>query len=292
MPKTTKPPAPRHHPARQQRRTPGPEADMHPRPEAKRVGYRAAGKLAGKVALITGGDVGIGRSVAAHFAAEGADVAISFLEEERDAEETRRLVEAEGRRCLLLPGDIGDEEHCRDLVDRTVTELGSLHVLVNNAAEVHLRKEVGEISAEQLESSFRTNVFSFFFLTKAALPVLRRHRGSIINTTSATSLRSGPEHIDQAATRGAIVAFTRSLAQSLVRDGVRVNAVAPGPHWSQPLMTSSTPEIAERSGHDMPLAHMGEAGDVGPCYVFLASDDASCMTGQVVQPHGGDFSGS
>jgi NAD(P)-dependent dehydrogenase (short-subunit alcohol dehydrogenase family) len=290
MNKTTKSnkPAP-HHPPQHQERQPGLESSMHPRPQATKASYRAAGKLEGKVALITGGDSGIGKSVAHLYAAEGADVAISYLNEHEDAETVKHAVEALGRRCLLLPGDIGDEEFCRDIVERVVTELGKLDVLVNNAAEQHPRKDVTEISADQLEHTFRTNVFSFFFLAKAAIPELRQTKGCIINTSSVTAYRGSAELLDYASTKGAIIAFTRSLAQSLAKDGVRVNAVAPGPIWT-PLIPSTFPsEKVAEFGTTTPLGRPGEPSEVGPCYVFLACDDASYMTGQVLHPNGGEI---
>jgi NAD(P)-dependent dehydrogenase (short-subunit alcohol dehydrogenase family) len=289
MNKSTRASKPRpHHPPQQQRR-PGSEARMRPRPVTRSASYRPASKLMGKVALITGGDSGIGRSVAVHFALEGADVAISYLNEHDDAQDVQREVARSGRRCLLLPGDVGDEEVCSDLVERVTAELGSLDILVNNAAEQHPRKDIGEISADQLERTFRTNIFSMFFLTKAALPALRRSRGTIINTTSVTAYRGSPELLDYAATKGAIVAYTRSLAQSLAKDAVRVNAVAPGPIWT-PLIPSTFPaEKVASFGSTTPMGRVGEPAEVGPCYVFLASSDASYITGQVLHPNGGEI---
>ncbi|HSO56516.1 MAG TPA: SDR family oxidoreductase, partial [Actinomycetes bacterium] len=271
-----------------QRQTqPGIEQEMTPEPDA-RPQQRGSGKLAGKVALITGGDSGIGRAVAVLFAREGADVAIGHLaEEDTDATETVKLVEAEGRRCLTLPGDIGDEAFCQEAVARTVRELGRLDVLVNNAAEQHTTESISEISAEQLERTFRTNILAMFFLTKAALPHLGEG-SAIINTTSVTAYQGNPSLLDYSSTKGAIVAFTRSLSQQLVGDGIRVNAVAPGPIWT-PLIPATMPEEkVALFGKEVPLGRPGQPEEVAPCYLFLASDDASYMAGQVLHPNGGN----
>lgn len=271
-----------------QRQTqPGIEQEMTPEPDA-RPQHRGSGKLAGKVALITGGDSGIGRAVAVLFAREGADVAIGHLaEEDTDATETVKLVEAEGRRCLTLPGDIGDEAFCQEAVARTVRELGRLDVLVNNAAEQHTTQSISEISAEQLERTFRTNIFAMFYLTKAALPHLGEG-SAIVNTTSVTAYQGNPTLLDYSSTKGAIVAFTRSLSQQLIGDGIRVNAVAPGPIWT-PLIPATMPEEKVAFfGKDVPLGRPGQPEEVAPCYLFLASDDASYMAGQVLHPNGGN----
>jgi NAD(P)-dependent dehydrogenase (short-subunit alcohol dehydrogenase family) len=272
-----------------QRQTqPGIEQEMTPEPAATRPQHRGSGKLAGKVALITGGDSGIGRGVAVLFAREGADVAIGHLaEEDTDANQTVKLVEAEGRRCLTLPGDVGDEAFCRRAVERTVRELGRLDVLVNNAAEQHTTESIAEISAEQLERTFRTNIFAMFHLTKAALPHLREG-SAIVNTTSVTAYQGNPSLLDYASTKGAIVAFTRSLSQQLIGDGIRVNAVAPGPIWT-PLIPATMPEEKVASfGKDVPMGRPGQPEEVAPCYLFLASDDSSYMAGQVLHPNGGN----
>jgi NAD(P)-dependent dehydrogenase (short-subunit alcohol dehydrogenase family) len=272
----------------QRQSQPGIEQEMTPEPDATGPQRQGSGKLAGKVALITGGDSGIGRAVAVLFAREGADVAIGHLaEEDTDANETVKLVEAEGRRCLTLPGDIGDEAFCRDAVARTVRELGRLDVLVNNAAEQHTTERVTEISAEQLERTFRTNIFAMFFMTKAALPHLSEG-SAIVNTTSVTAYQGNPTLLDYSSTKGAIVAFTRSLSQQLVGDGIRVNAVAPGPIWT-PLIPATMPEEKVASfGKDVPMGRPGQPEEVAPCYLFLASDDSSYLAGQVLHPNGGN----
>ena len=277
-------------PAEQLEQRPGVEAEMQAQPEDEGRRYRAAGKLEGKVALITGGDSGIGRAVAVLFAKEGADVAVSYLNEHEDAEETKRLVDAEGRRCLTLPGDIGDEGHCRELVERTVAELGRLDILVNNAAEQHPQDSIEQISAEQLERTFRTNIFALFYLVKAALRHLREG-STIVNNTSVTAYKGSPSLLDYSSTKGAIVTFTRSLSQSLVKQGIRVNAVAPGPIWT-PLIPSTMPEEkVESFGSNVPMGRVGQPDEVATAFVFLASDDSSYISGQVLHPNGGEIVG-
>ncbi len=277
-------------PAQEQHRQPGREDEMVPAPRYEGGGYRAAGKLEGKVAAITGGDSGIGRSVAVHFAREGADVAILYLEEDRDAEQVKEDVEALGRKALLIRGDVGDPEFCREAVERVVDELGRLDVLVNNAAEQHDAHTLEEISDEQLEKTFRTNVFSQFYLTRAALPHLGEG-ATIINSTSITAYRGSPHLMDYAATKGAILAFTRSLATNLAGRGIRVNAVAPGPIWT-PLIPASFPaeEVAD-FGADQPLGRPGQPEEVAPAYVYLASQDSSYVTGQTIHVNGGEVVG-
>jgi NAD(P)-dependent dehydrogenase (short-subunit alcohol dehydrogenase family) len=264
-------------PPQHQDHRPGSEAEMTPKPQSQGSQYRAGGKLQGKVALITGGDSGIGRAVA-----------IVYLSEHQDAEETKRLVEAEGKRCLPIPGDIGDEQFCKLAVQQTVNELGNLDILINNAAEQHPQQSIEDITAEQLERTFRTNIFAMFFLTKAALPHLKK--GSvIINTTSVTAYKGNPQLLDYSSTKGAIVAFTRSLSQSLIEKGIRVNGVAPGPIWT-PLIPSTFPEEKVKSfGAQVPMQRAGQPDEVAPCYVFLASDDSSYMSGQILHPNGGEI---
>jgi NAD(P)-dependent dehydrogenase (short-subunit alcohol dehydrogenase family) len=276
----------RQQPPQHQDQQPGRQNQMDPQPKIARRDYKGSDKLKDKVALITGGDSGIGQSTALLFAREGADVAIVYLAEDEDAQKTRQLVEGEGRRCVTIKGDVGDESFCRQAVDRTVKELGKLDILVNNAAEQHPKASLEEITAEQLEKTFRTNIFAYFFMAKAALPHLKAG-SSIINTTSVTAYKGSPQLLDYSSTKGAIVAFTRSLSQSLAEKYIRVNGVAPGPIWT-PLIPSTFPEEkVEKFGGDVPLARAGQPEEVSPCYVFLASDDASYMTGQVLHPNGG-----
>jgi NAD(P)-dependent dehydrogenase (short-subunit alcohol dehydrogenase family) len=274
-------------PPQHQDHRPGIEAEMSPRPKSERREYKGSDKLLDKVALITGADSGIGRSVAILFAREGADVAIVYLNEHEDAEETRRLVENEGRRCILLAGDIGDEAFCRECVEKTVQEFGHLDILVNNSAEQHPQPSLENITAEQLERTFRTNIFAQFFLAKAALPHLKPG-SAIINTTSVTAYQGSPQLLDYASTKGAIVAFTRSLSQALAEKDIRVNGVAPGPIWTPLIPSTFPPEKVEKFGSDVPLKRAGQPEEVAPCFVFLASDDSSYMTGQILHPNGGE----
>jgi NAD(P)-dependent dehydrogenase (short-subunit alcohol dehydrogenase family) len=271
----------------QQQQPPGIESEMTPKPKAEDDKYKGNGKLQDKVALITGGDSGIGRAVAIAFAKEGADVAIIYLNEHEDAKETKNLVEKHGRRALAIAGDITDETFCQRAVQQTVDEFGKLDILINNAAEQHPQKSIEDISKEQLQRTFSTNIFSMFYLTKAALKHL--HEGSaIVNTTSVTAYKGNPQLLDYSSTKGAIVAFTRSLSQSLVEKGIRVNAVAPGPIWT-PLIPSTFPEEkVETFGKQVPMQRAGQPEEVAPSYVFLASDDASYISGQVLHPNGGE----
>jgi NAD(P)-dependent dehydrogenase (short-subunit alcohol dehydrogenase family) len=275
-------------PAQTQNRQPGLESDMKPQPKSEDEGSEGGSKLRGRVALITGGDSGIGRAVAISFAKEGADVAVVYLDEDSDAEETQALVEKHDVRCLLLRGDVGKPAFCKQVIEKTVRKFGRLDILVNNAGEQHPQDSIDKITPEQLERTFRTNIFSMFYLTSAALPHLERG-STVINTTSVTAYRGSPTLLDYAATKGAIVAFTRSLAGNLAERGVRVNAVAPGPVWT-PLIPSTFPaKKVAKFGSDVPLKRAGEPEEIAPSYVFLASDDASYMTGQVLHPNGGEI---
>src|SRR5437588_4145898 len=262
------------------------ESDMPSQPEAQLSNYHASGKLEGRVALITGGDSGIGHAVAVAFAKEGADVAIVYLDAHEDAQKVKQQVEQEGRKCLTIAGDVGDENFCQQAVQQTVQTLGKLNILVNNAAEQHPRPSIEEISAEQLERTFRTNIFSMFFMTKAALKHIPAE-GAIINTTSVTAYKGAPQLLDYSATKGAIVAFTRSLSQALVEKGIRVNGVAPGPIWTPLIPASFDAKKVAEHGASSPMERAGQPNEVAPCYVFLASEDASYMTGQVLHPNGG-----
>ena len=273
-------------PPQHQNEQPGIQTKMNPQPVSEDPSYRGSGKLKDKVALISGGDSGIGRAVAIYFAKEGADVAIIYLSENEDAVETKRQVEQEGRQCLLLCGDIGDENFCNEAVKETIAHFGKLDILVNNAAEQHPQKSLLDIKAEQLERTFRTNVFGYFYLTKAALPHLKEG-SSIINTSSITAYEGNEQLLDYSATKGAIVTFTRSLAKSLVQKGIRVNGVAPGPIWT-PLIPSTFSENQVASfGANTPMKRPGQPEEVAPSYVFLASDDSSYITGQMIHVNGG-----
>ena len=274
-------------PPQHQDRQPGLESEMRPRPRAEGEGRRGSGKLEGRVALITGGDSGIGRAVAIAFAREEAAVAIVYRNEHEDARETRRLVEAEGAACRLIAGDVGDEVFCRHAVDETVRAFGHLDILVNNAGEQHPAGSIEEISAAQLERTFRTNIFAYFFLTKAALPLLKEG-AAIVNTTSVTAYRGSAHLLDYSATKGAIVSFTRSLSLALAERKIRVNAVAPGPIWTPLIPSTFMPEEVEKFGKKVPMGRPGQPEEVAPCYVFLASDDSSYMSGQVLHPNGGE----
>lgn len=274
-------------PPQQQDHRPGRESEMDPQPESEGRPRRGSGKLQGKVAVITGGDSGIGRAVAIAFAREGADVAIVYLNEHDDAAETRKRVEAEGRRCLTIGGDIGEESFCRDAVRQAVEAFGHLEILVNNAAEQHPQDSIEEISAEQLERTFRTNIFGQFFMTKAVLPHLKEG-AAIINTTSVTAYQGNPMLLDYSSTKGAIVAFTRSLSLSLIKKGIRVNGVAPGPIWTPLIPSTFPPDKVAKFGKDVPMGRPGQPEEVAACFVFLASEDASYVAGQVLHPNGGE----
>lgn len=273
-------------PRQQQARRPGLQSDMRPRPRVVDPKHKGTGKLRDQVALVTGGDSGIGRAVAVLFAREGANVAVAYLNEHSDAEATKRMIEAEGRKCLLLPGDVGYESYCRGAVEQTVREFGRLDVLVNNAAEQHPQDKIEDIEREQLERTFRTNVFGMFFMTKAAMKHLKKG-ATIVNTTSVTAYEGNPMLLDYSSTKGAIVAFTRALAKNVAKKGIRVNGVAPGPIWTPLIPSTFPPDKVEDFGTDTPLGRVGQPDEVASCFLFLASDDSSYMTGQVLHPNGG-----
>ncbi|CAN5118070.1 SDR family oxidoreductase [soil metagenome] len=280
---------PKHDEAKDQ--LPGSEAKLEPKPDWH-PRYPGSGRLDGKVALITGADSGIGRATAALFAREGADVAILYLCEHEDAKKTKEIVEKEGRRAITIAGDIGSKQFCEGAVKQTVDELGKLDVLVNNAGEQHWDKEITDISEEQLRRTFQTNIFGMFFMVQAAMPHLKEG-SAIVNCTSVTMYKGSPILLDYSSTKGAITAFTRSLAKNLAEKGIRVNAVAPGPIWTplNPFGGQPKDKIPE-FGKDTPMGRPGQPNEVAPSFLFLACDDASYMTGQVLHPDGGDSTSS
>lgn len=271
----------------QQKTQPGIEANMDIKPEYIRENYKGSDKLQNKVALISGGDSGIGRTISIHFAKEGADVAIIHLKEEmQDAKATMQLVEEAGRKCLLIQGDIGDPSFCDTAVEKTISELGKLDILINNAGEQHPQDKFMDITPEQIEQTFRTNIFGMMFLTRSALPHLKSG-STIVNTTSITAYKGNEQLIDYSSTKGAITTFTRSLSQELVEQDIRVNAVAPGPIWT-PLIPSTFDEEKVRDfGKDVPMKRPGQPEELAPAYVYLASEDSSYVTGQVIHVNGG-----
>jgi len=275
-------------PAQHQNHQPGIESEMNPLPISVDPNYQPSGKLTGKTAIITGGDSGIGKSAAIYFAKEGADVAIIYLEEHQDAEETKQLIEAEGRRCLLYSGDIGSEEFCKETVNKIHSEFGRLDILVNNAAEQHPQKSLLSITSQQLEKTFRTNIFSFFYMTKMVLPFLKQG-ASIINTASITAYKGHEQLLDYSATKGAIVSFTRSLALSLAPQGIRVNGVAPGPIWTPLIPSTFTEDQVATFGSNTAMGRAGQPYELAASYVFLASDDSSYVSGQMIHVNGGEI---
>ncbi|MDQ1147124.1 NAD(P)-dependent dehydrogenase (short-subunit alcohol dehydrogenase family) [Bacillus sp. SORGH_AS 510] len=273
-------------PPQHQNHQPGIESEMNPRPIFVDPNYKAGGKLSGKTAIITGGDSGIGRAVAIYFAKEGADVSIAYLNEQQDAEETKQLIESEGRQCLLFSGDVGEEDHCKEIVKQTIDHFGKLDILVNNAAEQHPQQSLLNITAAQLEKTFRTNIFSYFHMTKMALPFLKKG-ASIINTASITAYEGNEQLLDYSATKGAIVSFTRSLAKSLATQGIRVNGVAPGPIWTPLIPSTFSADQVATFGSNTPMERAGQPYELAPSYVFLASDDSSFVSGQMIHVNGG-----
>jgi NAD(P)-dependent dehydrogenase (short-subunit alcohol dehydrogenase family) len=275
-------------PPQHQSHQPGLQDVMHPEPREVDRQYRGSGKLRDKTAIITGGDSGIGRAVASCFAKEGADVAIVYLTEEADARESQKLVEQEGRQCLLIKGDVGKQAFCRNVAADVVDRFGRLDILINNAGEQHPRQSLEDISEEQLMRTFATNFFGMFFLTQAALPHLKPG-AAVVNTASVTAYKGNKDLLDYSATKGAIVSFTRSLALNLASRSIRVNAVAPGPIWTPLIPASFSSETVETFGSTTPMGRPGQPEEVAPSFVFLASDDASYMTGQVIHPNGGEM---
>ena len=271
----------------QRQSKPGLESKLDPVPQSA-PRHPGSGKLEGKVALITGGDSGIGRAVAVLFAREGADVAIAYLNEDPDAEETQRLVEEEGRTCLVIASDLSREVNCRRMVSKVVKQFGRIDILVNNAAVHWEQKRLEDIGTDQLLKTFATNVFSMFWVTQTALEAMPKG-GAIINTASVTAYRGSPSLIDYASTKGAIVSFTRSLAGNLIKRNIRVNGVAPGPIWTPLIASTFSGDKVEAFGSDVPMARAGQPAEVAPAYLFLASDDSSYMNGQFLHPNGGEI---
>ncbi|SOD41426.1 SDR family oxidoreductase [Nitrosovibrio sp. Nv4] len=273
-------------PEQHQTQQPGLETEMEPQPDSTVEGYKGSGKLKSKVAIITGGDSGIGRAVAVAFAKEGADIIVAYFNEHEDANDTKKEIEQCGRKCLLIAGDVGDEKFCNEVVQKATSVFGQIDILVNNAAEQHVRESILDIDNAQLERTFRTNIFSMFYMVKAALPHLKKG-ARIINTTSVTAYKGSPHLLDYSTTKGAIVSFTRSLSLQLIERGIHVNAVAPGPIWTPLIPSTFPPEKVGSFGKDVPIKRPGQPDEVAPCYVFLASQDCSYMAGQVLHPNGG-----
>jgi len=280
---------PKKFPAQSQPGPPGHEYKMRPEPEVIRKGYHGSGKLNGKIALITGGDSGIGRAIAVHFAREGANVAINYLSEERDAKDTAEMVEKEGQQCLLIKGDLRDTRACARMINRTLSEFGKLDILVNNAATQHFQEDINAVTDKQVRETFETNIIAMIRMTRLAMPHLKKG-ARIINTTSVTAYRGSNHLLDYSATKGAIVSFTRSLAADLAPKGILVNAVAPGPIWT-PLIPATADDVT-KFGSDTPLKRAGQPSEVAPAYVYLACDDSTYVTGQVLHVTGGDFMSS
>jgi NAD(P)-dependent dehydrogenase (short-subunit alcohol dehydrogenase family) len=264
----------------------GLESEMEPRPDYGEESYRGSGKLEGKAAIITGGDSGIGRAVALAFAREGADVLISYLDEHSDAEETVRIVEKEGKRCVAVPGDIGEEAHCQALVQRAIDEFGRLDILVNNAAYQDVIQSIEEVTEEMLHHTYRTNIFAMFYLCKAAIPHMQPG-STIVNTTSIQAYQPSPTLLPYSSTKGAILTFTKGLSEEAIKKGIRVNAVAPGPIWT-PLIPASFPgEKVSKFGKDTPMERPGQPAELAPVFVFLASQDSTYITGECIGVTGG-----
>ena len=272
----------------QKQNLPGNEHLMSPEPEIIKENYTGSGKLLGKVAFITGGDSGIGRSVAVHFAREGADVAIVYLKEDKDAQITKELIEKEGQQCLLISGDLKDEKFCQNAVKNCIKTFKKINIIVNNAAVQFPQNELENITTAQLHETFETNIYPYFYITKAALPHLKEG-DSIINTSSVTAYRGSEHLLDYSSTKGAILSFTRSLSSMLAKKQIRVNGVAPGPIWT-PLIVATFDKVSD-FGQDTPMGRAGQPSEVGPAYVFLASEDSSYITGQFIHINGGELIG-
>ncbi len=273
---------------KQQQSQPGDEYKMEPAPEIIRKDYKGSGKLKGKTALITGGDSGIGRSVAVHYAREGANVAIVYLNEDEDALETRKMVIKEGGKCLILQGDLKDDTFCKKIVEDCIKEFGALNILVNNAAVQFPKDKIEDITNKQIKETFETNIFPYFFIAREAVKKMKKG-DTVINTTSVTAYRGSEHLLDYSSTKGAIVTFTRSLSLMLAKKNIRVNGVAPGPIWT-PLIPSTFDDISN-FGQDTPMGRAGQPSEVGPAYVFLASEDSSYITGQIIHINGGEIIG-
>ena len=277
-------------PTQEQNNQPGDEYKMKPEPEVIRENYKGSGKLKDKKAIITGGDSGIGRSAAVHFAREGADVAIIYYNEDKDASETKRMIEDEGRKCFLISGDLKNESFCKKAVADAVKQLGGLNILVNNAAVQFPKTDFKDITGEQVRETFETNIISFFYVTSEAMKHLEKG-DCIINTASVTAYRGSEHLIDYSSTKGAIVSFTRSTSAMLAKKGIRVNGVAPGPIWTPLIPASFDAEEVAEFGKDTPMKRAGQPSEVGTAYVFLASEDASYITGQIIHINGGEVVG-
>ncbi|MEQ6375452.1 SDR family oxidoreductase [Bacillaceae bacterium S4-13-56] len=273
-------------PPQHQDRQPGLESQMNPLPEVIKSSYKPSGKLKGKVAVITGGDSGIGRAISVHYAQEGANVAIVYLDEHEDAEKTKTMVEETGQKCLLISGDIGNSAFCETAIQQVLNTFEKIHILVNNSAEQHPQQSILDITNEQLEKTFRTNIFGYFYMTRSVLPHLSKG-DSIINTTSITAYKGNKTLLDYSSTKGAVTSFTRSLSQNLANQGIRVNGVAPGPIWTPLIPSTFDEQQVAQFGTTTPLKRAGQPSELAPAYVYLASDESSYMTGQILHINGG-----